>query len=285
MDVVDNKWGLERLELSQDDYLAFAGLVRKLAGINLHEGKKQLLRARLAGRIRQLGLSGFHEYLNLVAEDKSGDELVRLLDSVATNLTSFFRESKHFDFMAEKFLPDLAAERRKKGGSRLSIWSAGCSTGEEPYSIVMTVLEHSAFFARGDLKILATDLSTKVLAKAGRGVYTGDSVKNIPMPVLRKYFQKGRDQWEGWYRVKDAVRRRVVFRRLNLIEPFPFKRTFDLIFCRNVLIYFDKNIQTELVEKFGQFLSPGGYLFIGHSESLSGLSRAFKFIQPTVYRK
>ncbi|MFH1135674.1 MAG: protein-glutamate O-methyltransferase CheR [Pseudomonadota bacterium] len=280
-----NIWRPHVFELEQDDYLAFARLVRELAGINLHEGKKELVRARLAGRIRELELDGFHEYLEWLSEDRSGDELVRLLDSVSTNLTSFFREFKHFDFMARTMLPEMAAEGRKKGRSRLRIWSAGCSTGEEPYSIAMTVFEHSPYYAAGDFKILATDLSTRVLAQAGRGIYSEAAVRDIPTPLAKKYFQKGRGEWQGWFRVKDILKRKVAFRRLNLIEKLPFRQPLDLIFCRNVLIYFDKQMQADLVGRFWQVLSPGGYLLIGHSESLSGLSRTFKFIQPTVYRK
>jgi len=273
------------LELSDSEFQAFSDLVYKKAGINLHAGKKELVRARLARRIREDGFDSFGEYYQFVINDETGDELVQLLDSVSTNLTNFFREPKHFQFMAQVFFPERRRFVSKKRGRLLRIWSAGCSTGEEPYSIAITALENMPDFDRWDIKILATDLSTKVLQTARQGVYTAERLADIPPEVLRRYFQRGQGDWTGWFKVKDQVKRLVVFRRLNLIEPLPFRKPVDLIFCRNVMIYFDKKTQTDLVARLSQVLADGGYLLIGHSESLTGVSQAFNYIQPTIYRK
>jgi chemotaxis protein methyltransferase CheR len=271
--------------LSEQDFKAFARLVHDKAGINLHEGKRELVRARLASTIREGQFRDFREYYDHIIQDRSGDELVKLLDSISTNLTNFFREPGHFAFMAKKFLPELEAEQNKRGENQLRIWSAGCSTGEEPYSIAITVLDHAPYFGQGEARILATDLSTRVLDKAAQGIYAADRVSEMPRSILQKHFRKGRGAWEGCYRVRESTRGLVVFRRLNLIEKLPFKKRFNLIFCRNVMIYFDKETQARLVGSFYDALAPGGYLFIGHSESLTGLGQSFKYIQPTIYRK
>ncbi|MDY6851016.1 MAG: protein-glutamate O-methyltransferase [Thermodesulfobacteriota bacterium] len=273
------------LDLSDREFQAFSDLVYEKAGINLHAGKKELVRARLAKRIKEKKFASFGDYYRFAVHDENGDELVYLLDAISTNLTSFFREPKHFGFMAEKFLPELAMVKTKKGPRRLRIWSAGCSTGEEPYSIAMTVLDHLPQAADWDLKILATDISTQVLDTARRGFYTAKRVDELPEATLRRYFQKGRGKAEDWYKIKDKVKSLVVFRRLNLMDPFPFSKSLDLIFCRNVMIYFDKKTQADLITRYSQVLNGGGYLFIGHSESLSGIKHSFQYVQPTIYRK
>lgn len=277
-----NSWSIE---LSEKEFQAFSDLVHQKAGINLHSGKKQLVRARLATRIRSLKLGTFSQYYDYVINDHKGDELVLLLDSISTNLTQFFREPKHFDFMAEKFLPELAAARLKSDQRQIRVWSAGCSTGEEPYSIAITLLDNLSSFTGWDIKILATDLSTRVLGVARQAVYAEERVRDIPSATMRKYFQAGRGDWSGCFKVKDAVKKLVVFRRLNLMDPLPFSNPMDLIFCRNVMIYFDKKTQGELVDRLYQSLAKDGYLFIGHSESLTGVKHSFKYVQPTVYRK
>jgi chemotaxis protein methyltransferase CheR len=270
------------LVLSDDEFWAISRLVREKAGINLHGGKKELVRARLAKQIRDGDYDNFDQYYRHVLADRTGDELVRLLDAVATNLTQFFREPQHFRFMDEVFLPEL---EKRRGARRLRVWSAGCSTGEEPYSAAITVLERDPGWASRDFKVLATDLSTKVLAEGRRGVYPADRLANVRVDVLKRHFRKGRGDWEGYYMVNDRLRKLVAFRRLNLIEPFPFQRPLDLIFCRNVMIYFDKPTQEELVGRLHEALAGGGYLFIGHSESLNAVKHHFKYIQPTVYQK
>ncbi|MDR1609088.1 MAG: protein-glutamate O-methyltransferase CheR [Deltaproteobacteria bacterium] len=278
-----------RLELSDRDYQAIASFVHKASGINLMDGKKELVRARLVKRIGQLGFKDFKTYFKYATADATGEEMVFLLDALATNLTSFFREPQHFDFMAKTLLPDLEKKRRRPGGGgpRLRIWSAACSSGEEPYTIAMVVLEKSPYFASGgDFRILATDLSTKVLNVAKRGQYGPESVKNINPVTLRNFMVKSpADKGASIYTVDAHMRSLISFRRFNLMDPFPYKGPMDLIFCRNVMIYFDRETIGVLVNKFYKILEVGGYLFIGHSESLSGLTHSFQYVAPCVYRK
>lgn len=274
------------LEMSDNDYKKIAAFVHKTAGINLLEGKKELMRTRLSKRMRTLQLTDFSDYFKHVMTDKSGNELIFLLDALATNLTSFFREPQHFQFMANVLLPALEKRLRPKNNRRLRIWSAACSSGEEPYTIAMVVKESCPYFGDGgDLKILATDISTKVLSQAKQGLYGSKSVGSIPNHYLAKYFTQQESGTDKIYKVTDSMRQSVAFRRLNLIEPLPFKQPLDVIFCRNVMIYFDKETITRLVESYYRILAPGGYLFIGHSESLSGLKHCFKYVTPCTYLK
>ena len=273
---------------SDKDYQAIATFVHKTAGINLMEGKKELIRTRLGKRMRQLQMSDFRTYFQHIMNDNTGEEIIFLLDALATNLTSFFREDQHFTFLSKTVLPDLEKRRRAKGGSRrLRAWSAACSSGEEPYTLGMVIMEKSPYFgAGGDCKILATDISTKVLDMAQKGLYGPERTKTIPTMLLGKYFKKtNSDTGSHMYQVTPQLRELIVFRRLNLIEPLPFKNPLDFIFCRNVMIYFDKETIGRLINKYYQILAPGGYLFIGHSESLSGLEHAFKYVEPCVYLK
>ncbi|MCK4389078.1 MAG: protein-glutamate O-methyltransferase CheR [Desulfobacterales bacterium] len=272
---------MNHMELSDRDFGRFSALVYEKCGINLQDGKKELVRARLGKRLREGGFEDFRAYYKFLTEDENGDELVRMLDAISTNLTSFFREEKHFDFLKETVFPSYL----ETGLQRLRFWSAGCSSGEEPYSLAMWLLEHFAQRSYFDMKILATDISTKVLANAQRGVYPGDRVAKIPEFLLRKHFQRGYGRQGGYFRVKPALRDVVEFKRFNLMEPFPFKEVFNLILCRNVMIYFDKKTQQGLINKFHESLVDGGYLFIGHSESLTGFGHRFKYIKPSVYGK
>ena len=273
---------------SDRDYQAIAEFVYKTAGINLMEGKKELVRTRLGKRMRQLQMKDFHTYFQHVIKDETGEEIIFLLDALATNLTSFFREEQHFTFMGKTLLPNLEKRRRVQGSRKLRIWSAACSSGEEPYTIGMVILEKSPYFGLGgDCKILATDISTKVLGMAKQGHYGPERIKTIPPILLSKYFHKisGERGGEYLYKVNNQLRELIAFRRLNLMDPLPFKNPLDLIFCRNVMIYFDKETIARLVTKYHQILAPGGYLFIGHSESLSGLSHEFLYVEPCVYQK
>lgn len=275
------------LQLTDQEYTAIADFVHKTAGINLKDGKKELVRTRLSKRMRSLRMTSFKDYFKYVTTDQSGEEIVFLLDALATNLTSFFREPQHFQFMAQKMLPALEAELRPSGSRRLRIWSAACSSGEEPYTIAMVVLGKSSYFGKGgDFRILATDLSTKVLDIAKRGVYGPERVKDIPVQALSKYFtRQDSGRGEKLYKVNDEMRQLISFRRFNLMDPLPFKGPLDLIFCRNVMIYFDRETIASLIDKFHRVLGRGGYLFIGHSESLSGLKHSFKYVEPCIYQK
>ncbi|WP_035276311.1 CheR family methyltransferase [Desulforegula conservatrix] len=273
------------VELSAKDFNQFRNLVYEKCGINLGEGKKDLVRARLSKRLRKLGLESFRDYYKMVTEDSSGQELVCLMDAISTNLTSFFREKKHFDFLTDKILPDFMKKGKGRSSSEFRVWSAGCSSGEEPYSISISLNDFAEKAGALPYRILATDISTKVLDKAASGIYDFERVKNLN-PILRnKCFLKGHTSMDGQVKVKPFIREPVTFKRLNLMDSFPFRDHFDLIFCRNVMIYFDKKTQEQLVKKYHDSLRPGGYLFIGHSESLMGISHSFSYVQPTIYLK
>ena len=270
-------------DLSDRDFRRFSALVYEKCGINLHDGKKELVRARLSKRLREGNFKDFKAYYRFLTEDKSGDELVRMLDAISTNLTSFFREKKHFDFLKETVFPSYVAEKRKS--RKLRFWSAGCSSGEEPYSLAIWLLDYFGESLPFDMKILATDISTKALAHAQRGVYPALRLANVPTLFPKKYFQLGFGSQEGYYRVKQSLKELIEFKRFNLMAPFPFKEAFNVIFCRNVMIYFDKKTQQSLIDKLYESLSHGGYLLVGHSESLMSIRHKFRYVMPSVYHK
>lgn len=270
-------------ELTDKEFANFCQLVYQHAGIHLTQQKKELVRARLMKILRVRGLTSFQDYYQLVLEDGSGAELTTLLDAISTNQTSFWREPGHFLYLAQELLP--AWHRQNRGDLRWRFWSAGCSSGEEPYTLAMVVLSTLSGADLSKVKIFASDLNTQVLTHAQRGIYHMDRVAPLPPEWRRRFFQKGVKQWEGYVRIKPEVRAMVEFARLNFMEPFAFKEEFDTVFCRNVMIYFDKATQAELVQKFYQHLKPGGYLFIGHSESLCNTTHHFTYIKPTIYRK
>jgi len=251
-------------------------LVYARSGITLHQGKRELVVARLQKRLRALGCGSFGEYIDRVEREKTGEELVQLLDAIATNHTHFFREVSHFDFLATRGVAGLAP------GAPLRVWSAPCSTGEEPYTIAMT-LQMKAPSAR--YQILASDLSTKALATARAGVYRLTSVQSLPRDVLRRFFERGLGEQEGLVRVKREIRREVSFRHLNLLEIDDLGERFDAIFCRNVMIYFDRPVQQRVVSMLERHLAPGGHLFIAHSESLNGITHGLTWVGPATFQR
>lgn len=258
----------------------FKDLVYQKSGITLGPQKVALVSARIAKRMRALGLHSHEDYLHYVVGDESTVELVHLLDSISTNVTSFYREPVHFDLLA-----DLVREWRVQSQPRFRIWCAASSTGEEPYTLAMTVLE-ALGGPHSDFRLLATDISTRVLETARRGVYSASKVDPIPRALLQKYFRKVDAGYEPAYEANDELKRIVSFNRLNLSEPpFPMKGPFDVVFCRNVMIYFDNEVRRKLVLEISRLLKPGGYLMIGHSESLSGIVSPLTLVQPAVYRK
>jgi len=268
-------------ELTEREFEAFRKIVYEHSGICLSTDKKNLVRARVGKRLRATGFKSFGDYLAHVASDSSGRELVNLIDSISTNLTFFFREVKHFDLLRDKVLPAMMARKKNRGERRFRLWSAGCSSGEEPYSLVMTCLPVLEPLSAWDFKVLASDISTKVLNKAKQGVYSRDQVQKMsPLQVGEFFNQRG-----GQLAVKDNLKSLITFSRINLLEDFPFKGPFDVIFCRNVMIYFDRATQEKLVQRFWKYLTPEGYLFIGHSENLMQLSQRFQYVCPAVYRK
>ncbi len=253
----------------------FADLVYAKSGIHLGPQKEALVQARVRKRMRHLNLTSYKAYLELAANDASGQEIVELLNAIATNVTHFFRENHHF-----RFLGSLMKKWERQGQTRFRLWSAACSTGEEPYSIAITLCENMQ--SCYDAKILATDLSTKALNIAKQGQYQSKSTEQIPANLRAKYFDKrGAD-----YHVKEQIRNMAHFARLNLAKPpFPMRGPLDVVFCRNVMIYFDNDVRRTLLAAIYDLLKPGGYLMVGHAESLSGQLSEFKSIEPSIYIK
>ena len=272
--------------ISDKEFQLFSELVYRVSGIVLNASKKELVKARLSKRLTKTGIETFGEYYNHVTKhDKNGEELVRLIDSISTNKTDFFRESKHFDFLNTTLLPALIEEKKKKRNKTIRVWCAASSSGEEPYSLAITMLDHFKLNEGWDLKILATDISTKVLQKAINGVYTREVLGGVPKHIIPVHFSKVPAN-NKCYVVKDHLKKLITYRRFNLMTPkFPFKYLFDFIFCRNVMIYFDSETQHNLVSKFYNCLPKGGYLFIGHSETLTRKTHGFKYVEPAVYVK
>ena len=270
--------------ISDKEFGLFSDLVYSVSGIVLNASKKELVKARLSKRLTKVKIETFGEYYDFVTKhDKNGDELVQLIDSISTNKTDFYRESRHFDFLNSPLLPALVEEKRKSKNRTIRIWCAASSSGEEPYSLAITVLDHIKPNEGWNLKILATDISTKVLQKAINGVYTKEVLGCVPKAVITTHFSKAPNDC---YKVKDHLKNLITYRRFNLMTPkFPFKYPFDFIFCRNVMIYFDSKTQEELISKFYNCLPKGGYLFIGHSETLTRKTHGFKYIEPAIYRK
>ncbi|HBF35371.1 TPA: hypothetical protein DDW35_12490 [Candidatus Sumerlaeota bacterium] len=275
---------INNIDLPERLYLKFAKLVYDSAGIALGNAKRELVRSRLMKRLRALQVTTYEEYYEILAHhDGDGSELVMMLDAISTNKTDFFRENQHFQFLSETALPAIMTRNRTT--RRIRVWSAGCSSGEEPYTLAMVLREHLDRSVNWDIKILATDISTKVLQFAHEGIYEEEKVKPVPVQYRTAYFDKGKNaRGQVVYRAKPELRNLITFRRLNLMNAtFPFSGAFDVIFCRNVMIYFDKGTQETLVNKYYKHLASGGYLFIGHSESLNSLKTPFQFVKPTIY--
>ncbi len=258
----------------------FRELIYDTSGIHLGEQKKALVVGRLSKRIRELGIEDLKHYYDYVVNDKSGQEIVKLIDFISTNVTHFFRENDHFDFLKEKLL-----EWKEAGQTKFRIWSSACSTGEEPYSIAIVTMEvfQNSFV---DLKILATDISTRVLEQCKKGEYFEHKVDNIPNHLLQKYFEKRKVNNEWVYVASERIKKLITFSRLNLIEtPYPMKGPFDIIFCRNVMIYFDEKVRNKLVSEIYRLLKPKGYLMVGHSESITSTQTGFRIVRPSIYFK
>lgn len=266
------------LRLTPRQFDRISRIVYEVSGIDLHEGKEDLVKARLLKRLRHLNLSNFDQYFKYLHSDKSGKEIKSMVDILTTNKTDFFREPEHLLFLREKIVPLF-------GEHPVRIWSAGCSSGEEPYSIAMTLCEAVPNIAKYDIRILATDISERMMEKAQKGEYPEEAVKEIPAHVRHKYFQRVGTPSNRKYRVVDDVRQLVKFAKLNLMDDWPMSGPFDVIFCRNVMIYFNKPTQEMLINRFWHLLREEGYLLVGHSESLNFLSHDFLYVKPAVYQK
>jgi chemotaxis protein methyltransferase CheR len=257
-------------------------LMYRISGVNLTDGKQELVGARIAKRMRVLGQESVTEYVDFVEGPGGADELAHMVDVLTTNKTSFFREEPHFDFLASTVIPGWLAS-----GGPLRIWSAGCSSGEEPYSVAMLLLDRVPDLARRDVRILATDLSRPVLAKAQAAVYDEPLLDSVPRALRDRYTtpKPGIPGGAPLREMNREVRSLVSFAQLNLMAHWPMRGPFDVIMCRNVMIYFDRDTRQRLVERMAGLLRERGHLLVGHSESLNGLDHGLSYVQPAVYRR
>ncbi|NYE28845.1 chemotaxis protein methyltransferase CheR [Rhodanobacter sp. K2T2] len=269
--------------LADEDFAFICSFVYQHCGIVLGEHKRQLVQGRLGRRLRALQLRGFDAYVELLRNDPHS-ELGELASAISTNVTSFFREMHHYDLLVDELLPRWLDAKRN--GERLRIWSAGCSTGEEPYALAMVLAEALEQSGKSlDARILATDLSPQALEAARQGEYMLDRLGGVSEARRRRWFLRGEGSYQGFARIHPRLRELVSIEPLNLLHAWPMRGPFDAIFCRNVVIYFDKPTKQKLFERYAELLCPGGYLFLGHSESMHGLSDAFDLVGRTVYRK
>jgi len=270
------------MDLSRHDFMELSSFIYNELGIKMPETKSTMLTGRLNRRLRALGLSTFSEYCEFLFSPKGQEEeMVHLVNAVTTNKTDFFREPSHFDYLVRSVLPKLQDQLRN-----LRVWSAGCSTGEEPYTLAMVLADYQATHAGFRFDILATDISTRVLDIARRAVYPLERIEPVATAYRKKYLLKGRDKKNPEVRIVPELRQRIRFGRLNFMDDdFGLREKVDIIFCRNVIIYFDKPTQEKLMGKFCRYLNSGGFLFLGHSESLHGYDIPLVPVAPTIYRK
>ncbi len=273
---------VQNYNLNDEIFNELRDIIYKEAGIKLADVKKILMQSRLMKRLRALKLDDFDQYREYLLENFD-DEKINFINAITTNKTDFFRENDHFIFMNSVVLPEL----EKKGEREIRIWSAGCSTGEEPYTIAMTLFDYyQGKTNRPDFKILATDIDTQVIQKGIDGVYSLDQTAGVGPDQLKRYFLKGSGENSGFYKAKDSLRETVSFRRLNLLlDDYPMKKQFDVIFCRNVIIYFDRETQAKLFDRMYRYLKDDGYLLVGHSENISSITNKFHLTGRTIYRK
>lgn len=271
--------------LSQSEFRTISDYIQQNVGIQMPESKKIMVQSRLMHRLRALNLNSYSEYIDYVFnKDKSGNELTIMIDSLTTNKTEFFREADHFDYMTNSVLPEMV----NKGHRSLKLWSAGCSSGEEPYTLSIVLKEYMRIHpgTLSGFNLLATDISTKVLDKAVNGIYDSEETDGMNFEIKKRYFLKSKNPEEKIVRVKPEIRSCVTFRQLNFMDSsYPISDIFNIIFCRNVLIYFDKPTQENIISKFLRHLEIGGYLFLGHSETIFGMDLPLETVAPTVYKK
>ena len=271
--------------IGASDYEFIRGLVYDLSRIDLGSDKQELVAARIRKRLRSLGLEDFNQYCHYLRSAGGAEELPTLLDVISTNVTEFFRERQHFEFMERTALPEWSQRQGRRPAGPFRVWSAACSSGEEPYTIAITLAEYARQRPEFTWQVEASDISTRMLKVATQGVYRAERIK-LPEPEwLRRYFQRGVGAHEGSCRVKAALRNQVAFHHVNLFGPaYPLRPGLDVIFCRNVMIYFDRATQEHLVSRLTAHLAPGGYLLLGHSESLIGIRHRLATVRPSVFR-
>ncbi|MDE2350018.1 MAG: protein-glutamate O-methyltransferase CheR [Gammaproteobacteria bacterium] len=273
---------VREFQFSDADFCALRDLVKQLTGINLADSKRELVYGRVSRRLRTLGLKRFSEYRQLLEGDDES-ELVEFCNAMTTNLTAFFRESHHFDYLRDQFL--LPRVHDARAPRRIRIWSAACSSGEEPYSLAMTVCEAIPDWKRWDIKILATDIDSEILARARRGIYTADRVKGLDPGRLERFFRAPAGADQSAYQVDPDLAGLITFKQINLMHDLPMKGPLDVVVCRNVIIYFDKDAQRGLFTRIAKLQRPNDLLFLGHSESLFKVSNDYDLIGKTIYRR
>ncbi|WP_394246603.1 CheR family methyltransferase [Vibrio profundi] len=269
----------QEFEITRKDFKFIQWFIHKNVGIHLTDQKYAMVYGRLSRKLREKGLGRFVEYRELI--EQSEQDKVEFINALTTNKTSFFREQHHFDYLESTLIPQWKAQRR----TDIRIWSAGCSTGEEPYSYLASLSKQGAFDDFERVSVLATDLDTNVLAHAKAGIYDEESLPSIPKPYLRNNFVKGKGSFAGKFKCSRALQEHVTFNQLNLLGEWPMRKPFDLISCRNVMIYFDKETQQNLLSRFHHQLVEGGTLFIGHSESVGSDCQIFRHLGNTIYLK
>lgn len=271
-------------KLSDKEYELISRLVYDKFGINLGEQKRALIVGRLNKVLHQNGFATFEEYYNHLIKEQTGEALKTLVDRISTNHTFFWRENDHFDYLVKTVLPELSGDSKNQKNRSMKIWCSGCSSGEEPYTLAMLLFEYYGYsISSWDTGILATDISSQALDKAIKGIYLEENVSKLPVHLRNAYFKNiGNGQLE----IVPQLKSMIMYRRLNLIaESYPFKNKFNIIFCRNVMIYFDKPTREALLARYSRYMVDGGYLFIGHSESLGRVAHDFDYVKPAVYRK
>lgn len=278
----DAKFELKKISLSDQEFEKLRDLVYKISGISLANTKKELVISRFSKRVKSLKLSSFNEYHDLLISPSGFSEVQNFINSITTNKTDFFRESHHFDFLVSTFIPQVLGTGRPV----VRVWSAACSTGEEPYTIAMVLSKHLVEPYGIPVKILATDIDTNVLKVAARGVYDSHAISQVPEPFLKKYFLKGKDDSSGLFKIKEEIRKMVSFKQLNFIaSEYPITSTFDIIFCRNVIIYFSPETKKMVINKLFRYMNEGGYIMMGHSETLFNMVDGLVYLKNTIYQK
>ncbi len=273
-------------ELSQASFARLAKYITDELGIKMPESKASMIQSRLLRRVRELGLSSVEQYGEYFFETAHAEEREQFINAITTNKTDFFREPLHFEFLTRTVLPSLAGNPSNRFGWRLKVWSAGCSSGEEPYTLAMVLSEYVLANSGFDYAILATDVSTRVLEQARSGIYPESAIVPVGPDLRRKYLWKSREKSDALVRVVPELRRRITFHELNFMdEDYSIRDIFDVVFFRNVMIYFDRPTQEAVISKICRNLAPGGYLFVGHSESLNNMDLPLIAVAPTIYRK
>ncbi len=279
-----SNWVANTFRITDEEFAIMRTLIHNRLGINLTEQKRGLLVTRLKKYMQQTGFADFKQYAEHIHNDKTGKALGNLADLISTNHTFFFRESGHFDFLSETALPQITEILKAQNSKDLRMWCAAASTGEEPYGLMLMLMEYlGPAYASWNAGLLATDISNEALMRAEEGIYEDESVARIPLKLRNRYFHKTRD---GLWGVNDSLKKEIIYRRFNLVQSqFPFKKPFHIIFCRNVMIYFDQWTIQDLINRLYDWTVPGGYLFVGFSESLGRIENPYQFVKPAIYRK